>query len=131
MQGDHLSRRTDTPIRLPIAFNVHKNGIRVTFSQALDPNTAADPAAYAVERWNYRWASRYGSDDWSVADPNRQGRDAMTVKRVDLSDDGRSVFLHIDDLKPVMQMRLEYNLDAADGTLMRGEFPFTIHKLRP
>ena len=66
-----------------------------------------------------------------MEDPNRQGRDPVTVTRAELSGDGRSVFLSLEDLKPVMQMRLEYNLDAADGTLVRGELPFTIHKLRP
>ena len=110
---------------------MHEDGIRVAFSQPLDPKTAEDPSAYAVERWNYRWTREYGSDDWSVEDPDRAGRDPVTVTRAELSEDGRSVFLHLEDLKPVMQMRLQYNLDAADGTLVRGELPFTIHNLRP
>jgi hypothetical protein len=124
-------RRTGHPFHLPVGLQVHQNGIRVTFSQPLDPNTAEDPAAYSVERWNYRWTKNYGSADWSVADPERQGRDPVAVTRATLSGDGRSVFLHLDDLKPVMQMRLEYNLDTADGTLVRGELPFTIHTFRP
>jgi hypothetical protein len=124
-------RRTGKPFYLPIGLNVHENGIRVTFSQPLDPAIAEDPAAYAMERWNYRWTKQYGSADWSVAHPDRQGRDPVTVNAAELSADRRSVFLFVDDLKPVMQMRLEYNLDAADGTLVRGELPFTLHAMRP
>ena len=124
-------RRTGKPFYLPIGLNVYENGIRVTFTQPLDPATAEDPSAYGVERWNLRWTKNYGSKDWSVKDPNREGRDPVAVTGAELSKDGRSVFLHLEDVRPVMQMRLQYNIDAADGTLVRGELPFTIHKMRP
>jgi hypothetical protein len=124
-------RRTETPFYLPKEFQVHENGIRVTFSQPLDPETAGNKASYGIERWNYRWTRAYGSADWSVKNPEKKGRDSMTVTRVDVSDDGRSVFLHVPELAPVMQMRLVYNMEAADGALVRGELPFTIRDVHP
>jgi hypothetical protein len=43
--------------------------------------------------------------------------------------DGRSVFLEVKGLKPVMQMRIGYELRAADGKPMVGAILNTIHAL--
>ena len=57
------------------------------------------------------------------------GRERMAVSGVKLSADGRSVFLELSDLSPVMQMRIRYRLSSADGNKVRGEVFHTIHKL--
>ena len=59
----------------------------------------------------------------------KKNRDQLTVKSAKLSDDGRTVFLEFADIAPVMQMRISYNLDAADGELVKGEVHNTIHAL--
>ena len=53
----------------------------------------------------------------------------MAVSGVKLSADGRSVFLELSDLAPVMQMRIRYRLSSADGNKVRGEVFHTIHTL--
>ena len=122
-------RYTGGKVYLPVALEVKKSGIRMTFSEPLDAESAASPESYGVERWNYRWTKNYGSKDWLFSDPKKMGRDRMAVSGVKLSADGRSVFLELSDLAPVMQMRIRYRLSSADGNKVRGEVFHTIHKL--
>jgi len=122
-------RYTGGKVYLPVALEVRKSGIRMTFSEPLDAESAASPESYGVERWNYRWTKNYGSKDWLFSDPKKMGRDRMAVSGVKLSADGRSVFLELSDLAPVMQMRIRYRLSSADGNKVRGEVFHTIHKL--
>jgi len=123
-------RFTGKRMALPLGFQVRPGGIEVSFSQTLDRATAEDPGSYGLREWNYRYAEAYGSKDWSVANPEREGRDDVAVKSAKLGADGRSVFLEIPGLKPVMQFELKYNVDAADGGKpLRGQLWLTVNKL--
>ncbi len=51
----------------------------------------------------------------------------MDVESASVSEDGKTVFLKIPDLKPVMQMMIEYNLEAADGAEVEHELYATIN----
>ena len=77
---------------------------------------------------NYRYAAQYGSKDWSVADPEKEGRDEVILKSARLMPDGKTVFLEIPGLKPVMQMEIKYNLNTADGKPLRNQFWLTVNK---
>ena len=122
-------RYTGKPVYAPVGVNVHANGIKLSFTCALDKETAADTGSYSILQWNYRWAAEYGSRQWSANDPTRQGYDALEVKSARLLPDGKSVFLEVPDLKPVMQMQIGYDLEAADGTQVRGDVYNTVHAL--
>lgn len=122
-------RFTGKPVRLPIGWHARRDGLSITFSQPLDREAAEDAGSYGVKQWNYRYAARYGSKDWSVADPAKEGRDEVEVKSAKLSKDGKTVFLEIPSLRPVMQMEVKYSLEAADGEPLRGEFWLTLNKL--
>ncbi|HUE97358.1 MAG TPA: hypothetical protein VMN39_11905, partial [Longimicrobiaceae bacterium] len=123
----HRVRYTGRSLYLPTALNVKANGIVLRFSDPVDPVTAADPANYEVERWNYRWTSNYGSPLVSVSDPQREGIDSVTVTSVQLGEDGRTVFLELPDMRPVMSMAIRYDLRARDGTEMKHAIHNTIH----
>lgn len=125
----HRVRFTGQPVLLPIAWHAHSNGLTVTFSQPLARSAAEDPGSYAVQQWNYRYAAQYGSKDWSVANPKKEGRDSVEVKSARLLADGRTVFLEMPSLSPVMQMEVKYNLDTAEGKPMRGPLWLTLNKL--
>lgn len=122
-------RWTGKAARLPVAWHAHANGLMLTFSQPLKRETAEDVGSYSVKRWNYRYAQEYGSKDWSVASPDKEGRDDVAVKSAKLMPDGRNVFLELDSLAPVMQMEVKWNLDAMDGKPMRGPLWLTVNKL--
>jgi hypothetical protein len=124
-------RYTGGPLNLPVSLNVHEDGLRLTFSDPLDRSTAQDIGSYALARWNYRWTEKYGSADWSVTDPQTRRRDEMRVTGARLADDDRTLFLRVQDMGPVMQMELRYDLDSADGRPLRGGVYPTVHRLRP
>ncbi len=124
-------RYTGKSANMPAALHVHKNGVRITFTDALDPKSAADADSYGVLEWNYHWTGGYGSAHWSVKDPQKQGHDVLAVKSAHLSADRKTVFLEIPDIQPVMQMQITWNLDAADGAHIRQSVWNTIHVLGP
>lgn len=123
----HRVRFTGRPAPLPVVWRVRGDGLALTFSVPLDPETAADPDSYALTAWNYRYAAQYGSKDWSVANPDREGRDTWTVAAARLEADGHTVVLTVPEWRPVMQFALRYNLDAASGAAVRGEVYGTVH----
>ncbi len=123
-------RRTGKPLDMPLELNVFTNGVRIAFSEDLKPAVATDPQNYAVRIWNYQWTAKYGSDDFSPSDPGKKGQDTLQVEEAKLSKSGRSVFLIIPGLKPVMQMRIQYKLETAAARPLNQEINSTIHFLR-
>ena len=122
-------RYTGQPFYLPTAYSVLTNGIRLVFSQPLERSAAENIESFNIDQWNYHWTSTYGSPEYSVKLPEKLGRDAVPLKRAKLAEDGRTLFLEIPELRPAMEMRIQYNLNAADGKRMRNEFYATINAL--
>lgn len=120
-------RYTGKPVYGVRALSVDSRGVRLTFSQLLDKASAEDIQNYAVHRWNYRRSMNYGSQDWSVADPEKRGRDTVEVRSAKLSEDGKTVTLEVADLKPVMQMQIKFVIKARDGVEIQQEVQHTIH----
>lgn len=118
------------PLLVPTDLNVHENGIELTFPEPLDRGLASNPARYAVEIWNYHWSKDYGSEDYSVADPTQLGRDTLPITAATVSDDGRRVFVRVEGLRPVMQLRVQAGLRTADGATLPVDYYGTVHRLR-
>jgi hypothetical protein len=122
-------RYTGKPAALPVSLAVHKNGIRLGFSQPVPKKLAEDVSRYRIEQWNYRWSGDYGSKRWSVKEPEKEGQDRVEIQSATLLDDGKSVFLRVADLRPVMQMQINYDLMTAEGQTLQGAIYNTIHQL--
>src|SRR6185295_4736375 len=105
-------RYTGAPVCMPTGLNATSKEMKITFTNPLDRETATNPDNYAVEVWNYKWTQNYGS-----------GESAK------LSEDGKTVHLEIEGLKPVMQMKISFRLAAADKTPVVYEIYNTIHEL--
>lgn len=121
-------RYTGDKLSLPIAFHAHSNGLLITFSEQLDRTLATDAESYGMEQWNYHYASDYGSKEFSARNPDTEGHDPVELHRATLLNDGRSVFLEIPDLKPVMQFQVQYNLEDKEGAPVRGKLIATINR---
>jgi hypothetical protein len=119
-------RHTGRPVTVPVGWHARADAIEVKFGVPLDPRTAGDPGSWAVKRWNYRYAADYGSKDWSVVDPRKEGRDDVVVTSATLQPDGRTVVLGLSDAKAAMQYEAKYNVDAVGGKSLKGQFWFTI-----
>ena len=122
-------RYTGKPVEMPKEFHVRPTGLAITFTTPLDPATATDPQNYSVEQWNYLWTKNYGSPDYKVSNPEEKGRDTLEVKSAKLSADKKTVTLELGSLKPVMQMKIKFNIKAASGTELKQEIHNTINKV--
>jgi hypothetical protein len=130
-------RYTGGPVCMPTGLNATSKGMKITFTSPLDREAAGNADNYAVEVWNYKWTSNYGSGDYSTLpdppgadkDKKKKTHDPLTVTSVKLSEDGRSVFVQIDGMKPVMQMKISLKIRSAEKSDVRYEIYNTIHEL--
>ena len=123
-------RYTGEPAHLPVGLRTSKQGVKLTFSDSLDRQSASNPENYTVKRWTYKYDKSYGSDEYSLKNPGETGRDSVEVESVQVSDDGKGIILQIPDMKPVQQMMVKYKLEGADGEAVKNRVLFTIHELR-
>jgi hypothetical protein len=80
-----------------VPFEVHEmlatpTGFKLTFTQPVEPASAADVKSYAMGSWTYRYHSGYG-------DPPREFQN-LTIKQAKVSEDGKNVTLDVDGLRP-------------------------------
>jgi hypothetical protein len=124
--GFQRVRATGKSACFPVGMKVHKNGIALTFSDKLDPATANDLGNWSGEQWNYLWTANYGSPEVKPGG-SEPGHAALPIGRTTLAADGKTVFVAIDDLKPVMQFTLKYKLASAAGDDLNQTFVGTIN----
>jgi glucose/arabinose dehydrogenase len=122
-------RYTGQPLRMPTELHIRRDGIEITFSDPLDRATAEDLQNFSAEQWNYRWTEKYGSDDYSVTNPEKKGRDVVNVRAARLSADGRRVLLEIPNLQPVMQMKIRFALKTTEAAPVAWEIHHTINRV--
>jgi hypothetical protein len=120
-------RYTGKPVHTINGLHVTKTGVELCFSQPLDPASANDVQNYSAKRWNYEYAEHYGSPEFSVADPKKQGRDELPIQSAKLAPDGKTVVLQIAGLKPVMQQSISFDIKAQDGTPINQTIQHTIN----
>ena len=77
-----------------------------------------------------RPTSGYGSRDYLVTDPKKQGRDKLEITKVTLGPDGRTVLLQIPKLQKCMTLRIQYNLKGAKGETVKSEINCTVNVLK-
>jgi len=132
--GFNRVRLTGKPVHMPRTLKVTATGVEIGFTGTLDPAVANDAGNYGVEIWNYKWTHNYGSPETSADDASKdlgkgEGKKGLTVKSAKLGDDGKTLKLEIEGMKPVMQMKISGKLKAADGSGVNLEIHNTIHNL--
>jgi azurin len=98
--------RVVAPPQLPVAWEACDNGVRLTFSQPVDPVPAASAKSHFAQVWNYRFAADYGSPEYSVRHPGTPGHDPLEIRSAHVLDGGRGLFLEIPQLTPASQLHL-------------------------
>ena len=122
-------RYTGAPAYMVVGFQVRSEGILLKFSFDLKKATAENKNNYDITQWNYRWAARYGSEQYSVKNPAEVGIDVVDITEAELMEDGRSVLLKIPDIRPVDQMRILLKVSARDSTDLHESIYLTINKV--
>jgi len=100
--GFYRIRYTGKPAYMPIAMEAITTGMRITFSDPLDKAFVEEKAKHAVEIWDLKRTANYGSKHY-----NQQ---PLKVTSATLSEDGRTLYLEIDDLRPTWGMEIRCEL---------------------
>ena len=112
-------RYTGKPVHLPKSIKVKKDRIEIGFYEALDPTAANSLSQFKFGAWNIKWSFNYGSPEIPL--------DGLELKKVELLDDGKTIALHIPNLKPVHMAQIDYDIKSAKGEVMKGRIDHTIH----
>jgi glucose/arabinose dehydrogenase/mono/diheme cytochrome c family protein len=106
-------RYTGKPVTLPNEVIPMDKGVLLRFEEQLDPTTTTNPDSYSMASWHYVRTYQYGSAQYRADEEH--GIDWLTPSSAYLSKDGRSVFIGVPGMKPVMQLRVGWSLKTADG----------------
>lgn len=109
-------------------FQVIPDGIELTFSFDVDEASATDPSTWQAEMWNYLWSARYGSDQFSVMNPEEKGHDRLEVEAIEMVN-SRTVRLLIPNLRVCNQLLLQMNLQDANGNRFIEQLYATINAI--
>jgi mono/diheme cytochrome c family protein len=107
-------RYTGKEVTLPKQVIPMDKGILLKFGVKLDAKQITNPDNYSLATWHYKRTANYGSAQYKADE--EPGIDWHTASSAYLSRDGRSVFVGIPDMKPVMQLRIGWSLATAKGT---------------
>ncbi len=122
-------RYTGGKVTLPETLHVTEKGIHIGFSAPLDAASARDAQNFSIEQYNYRWSKDYGSPELSLKEPGKKGHDPVEIKSVTLSPDRRQVFLEVEGLGPVDQMKIKLNVKDDAGVEIPTNIANTIYSL--
>ena len=97
------------PCDLPVELHFVEGGVLLAFLPAARPlDGRRSEQSTTSQQWNYHWSGGYRSPDFKVSQPKAEGHDELEVESVTLQPDGRTVFLAIRQLQPVMQIAIRY-----------------------
>ena len=123
-------RYTGRAFHLPTELRVRSGWISLVLPEPLDRAIATRADRYTLARWNYRSTADYGSAKYRPDKGNGRsevGEEPLAITRVELAPDGCRLFLFVNDLQPVDQMRLTFDLVAEDGVSVRGAIYPTVN----
>jgi mono/diheme cytochrome c family protein len=120
-------RYTGTTSTLPREVVPMDKGVLLRFDVPLDERKATDPDSYSLTSWQYKRTFQYGSPQFKG--DGTLGIDRLSPSHAYLSKDGRSVFIGVPGMKPVMQMRLGWSLSTNAGAGFQDSAYFTPHDL--
>jgi glucose/arabinose dehydrogenase/mono/diheme cytochrome c family protein len=106
-------RYTGARVTLPREVVPMDKGVLLRFDVPLDGGIATNPGNYSLASWGYQRTYKYGSPQLKA--DGTPGLDWLTASSAYLSRDGRSVFIGVPGMKPVMQLRVGWSLATADG----------------
>ena len=102
--------------------NATKDGVDIVFSDPLSEESLEEiEERVKVRSWALKRSANYGSKHFD--DKNYE------VTGAKLSDDGRRLSLKIENMSPVWQMSIRYELIGANGEEFEGEIQNTSHQL--
>ena len=82
-----------------------------------------------VQRWQYRWTENYGSKQYKLSNPTKEGQDDVNILAAKLADDGKTLLLKLEDHRRAMQMRIDLDIKSEDGQPVKTTIYSTINQV--
>lgn len=121
--GMYRIRYTGEPAYLPLQIHAHTEGIDLVFSDSIDGDFARDTDHYHVEVWGLKRSENYGSPHID--------QHPLRVASAEVLVDGRTLRLHMPDIRPTWSMEIRYTVQSPAGKRVSGRIHNTIHHLNP
>lgn len=118
--GLYRLRATGEPMHLPVALRATKSGMKLTFTEALDP-ASVEIKKQHVKTWSLKRTANYGSKHYDEK--------SLEIRGAKLSADSKTLSLDIADLQPTWCMEIRFALRSATGRPVQGTIHNTIHAL--
>ena len=125
--GVYRIRYTGKELKMVSNVSVQPNALVISFNFPVDRKQLKKRSVFEVTAWNYRWTQRYGSDQFSTIEPERKGRDRLTVDQISLNSVGNEITLSVPELRPCHQLLLNLNIPCQGGAEFHQEILFTIN----
>jgi hypothetical protein len=119
--GLYRLRATGKPAHLPVKYHVTRDGLALTFSDPLHPDSVTDLHNFGLKVWDLLRSQNYGS-------PHLNER-PLRVTAAKLSQDRLTLTLTIPELRPTRGMEVWYFVRGADGREIDGSLHCTVHRL--
>jgi putative heme-binding domain-containing protein len=119
--GLYRLRYTDRPVHIPTVVLARKREIALGFPAMLDRSTLPQPNEVLIKTWQLKRSADYGS-------PHQNER-RLSVSRVELGEDDRTLHLEVPDLQPTMCLEVRLTVRGKNGELADVVYHGTIHKL--
>ncbi|MDA0767272.1 MAG: c-type cytochrome [Verrucomicrobia bacterium] len=117
--GFYRVRATGKAVFAPVGLRTAKGTVVVTFTDALEKESAEKAESWTVEAWNLKRTKDYGSKHF-----DQRG---WKVEKAVLSADGRSVTLSVPELVPSWGMSISCAVRGAGGEEVKREIHNTVH----
>lgn len=115
--GLYRLRATGRPMNLPVELRAKQGGLKLTFTDPLDP-ASINPDHIHLKSWSLKRTAKYGSDHYD--------EHTLAVRKASLSVDGKTLTIAA-DLQPTWCMEIRYALKSAAGDRVVGTIHNTIH----
>lgn len=119
--GLYRIRYTGKPLTTPIHLKTTTSRIVMSFASDLDRRKATNTANYVIKTWDLKRSSNYGSDRYS--------EQILPISKAELLEDGKSVSLSIEHIRPVDVMSISYDISNVNKISFKGTVQSTIHNL--
>ncbi len=106
-------RYTGEPSSIPREVVPMAQGVLLRFDVPLDQTKAVDPDSYSLATWHYTRTYQYGSPQLKA--DGTPGIDRLPTSSAYLSKDGKSVFIGVPGMTPVMQLGIGWSLATRAG----------------
>lgn len=130
LSGFDRVRYTGRQVKSVSGLSVDSEGIHLSFTVPLHADTATDINNFLAQQWNYERSSQYGSKEYSVYFEDEEGADDVDVESISISEDKKTITLKFEELEPVDQFFIQFNIKAADGSPIEQKILHTIHNIK-